>query len=1138
MSIPNFSQTPNRATPAPPPPDRPVWLALGLCLVLGLIALGGRAVWKAADERARARALAQAQAGSVEAQLNAALDTAEVLGALVRQDAGRLPDFQSLASDLLRSHPGVAALALAPGGTIAEVAPRLGNESLLGRNLLTDPATRAETLGALQTRRLTVSGPRRLARGELGLVARLPVFLPGRDGRESLWGFVAVEVRLGETLQRAHLGELTAAGYRFILFTAARPGQPSATLAAAGNLQGRDYVQQAVRARDLELRLALQPQGGWYHLSRLALDGFALLLVALGVAAYVRLRGARVEAEAALTRANEKFARSLERFRALFEAAPDALCLTDRAGRVQEVNTQAETLFGYRREELAGQVLDKLLPQHLARLQPAGAERAPGSALELSAVRKDGKLFPAEVSWTSLPDPAGRETMICTCIRDVTRQTRAEAAANGWERQWRQFVASAPYAIAVHLPVAGNRIEQVNPRFTELFGYTAEEVPTLARWAELAYPDPAFRTGALSALVRQAELATTNPALREPVESVIRCKDGSERRISCTTTALGRRSLVILQELPAGTQEPEKPEPLETPASQSEPTMPATLADPGQASSLHEPPPPPAHLAGGVATPPDHAVVSEAITANPAHETPSLPASGMTTTDGSAEGPVPAPPEEPPVSLPEVVEPHIAEMSAGETGPEEKQNSVGDSIGVLEAPLATEPTSPAAAPAAAVPETDTADRGSAPEPHLEPLPEPPAQAASPEPSLPRATDAVPTVTGPPTVKADKAGRKPRARRKAEAITTNPPQPQAEPELTSSPDPLPNAIEVAPAAGPPAQPEVPALPTKTGSESAAITQPQIAPTPKPAAARRRKPAKDDQPFLLMVEPQLSAPDVVPAKPTVAELPVPLPVVPEPATAVLPPEASAPEAVAVAAPSSRATAEPAALADAPPAALQSEEIDAATVSDSGEPDLSAVEGLTPADGLLNVRDNRKQYLKLLRQFVTDHAGTAGQIRDLLVLGNSADAARLAHNVSGVAADLGAAGVQVAATGLERAIRQQADPAGIEMLWSQFEQALDTLIAELKPALKPKEEKVPTEPAAPVNPTHLRRAVHQIMPLLTDADPGATDCLDANRETLRSAFAPEIFREFEKHVRKGRFHEALDQLKKAAKKHGVSI
>ena len=63
-------------------------------------------------------------------------------------------------------------------------------------------------------------------------------------------------------------------------------------------------------------------------------------------------------------------------------------------------------------------------------------------------------------------------------------------------------------------------------------------------------------------------------------------------------------------------------------------------------------------------------------------------------------------------------------------------------------------------------------------------------------------------------------------------------------------------------------------------------------------------------------------------------------------------------------------------------------------------------------------------------------------------------------------------------------------------------------------------------------------QILPLLAERDPGAKDCLRDNRKTFRSAFTSETYVEFEQLVKKGDFDAALEQLKKSARKHGISL
>jgi hypothetical protein len=77
----------------------------------------------------------------------------------------------------------------------------------------------------------------------------------------------------------------------------------------------------------------------------------------------------------------------------------------------------------------------------------------------------------------------------------------------------------------------------------------------------------------------------------------------------------------------------------------------------------------------------------------------------------------------------------------------------------------------------------------------------------------------------------------------------------------------------------------------------------------------------------------------------------------------------------------------------------------------------------------------------------------------------------------------------------------------------------------------------PSLPVDPAQLRKAVNLILPLLAERDPGAKECVRDNRKTFRSAFTPEAYVEFEQLVKNGNFEAALEQLKKAARKHGIN-
>ena len=81
-------------------------------------------------------------------------------------------------------------------------------------------------------------------------------------------------------------------------------------------------------------------------------------------------------------------------------------------------------------------------------------------------------------------------------------------------------------------------------------------------------------------------------------------------------------------------------------------------------------------------------------------------------------------------------------------------------------------------------------------------------------------------------------------------------------------------------------------------------------------------------------------------------------------------------------------------------------------------------------------------------------------------------------------------------------------------------------------------PAQPAPDLDLSAFRKAAHQILPLFTGQDPGARDCFKDNREVFRSAFAPDAYAEFEHAVKKGEFETALEHLRKAARRHSITL
>jgi PAS domain S-box-containing protein len=121
------------------------------------------------------------------------------------------------------------------------------------------------------------------------------------------------------------------------------------------------------------------------------------------------------------------------RYRGLLEAAPDAMVVVNQGGEIVLLNVQAEKQFGYRRDELVGQMVKNIIPEGFAERLVADALRSDedalaqqiGTGIELIAQRKDGSEFPIELMLSPLESAEG--ILVTAAIRDITMRREAEA---------------------------------------------------------------------------------------------------------------------------------------------------------------------------------------------------------------------------------------------------------------------------------------------------------------------------------------------------------------------------------------------------------------------------------------------------------------------------------------------------------------------------------------------------------------------------------------------------------------------------------------------------------------------------------------------------------------------------------------
>ena len=222
-------------------------------------------------------------------------------------------------------------------------------------------------------------------------------------------------------------------------------------------------------------------------------------------------------------RAEDEMLESGEKYRLIFESSLNGIIIKSPDGAILSANPAAQQILGMTEEEIiqAGRERHRGYYPIPGFRRPWRNAHVPENFVgEMNWRKKDGTIFPVEVSSVDIQESEGDRTFASIIFRDITWRKNAEKVLMESAQQFREMADAMPQLVWTGTP--DGRIDYFNVRHAEFSGFKAEILPGSGNGGPLSTPK-IFRQPS-EVWKRAIETQTDNQ-----VEHRLKGKDGNYR---------------------------------------------------------------------------------------------------------------------------------------------------------------------------------------------------------------------------------------------------------------------------------------------------------------------------------------------------------------------------------------------------------------------------------------------------------------------------------------------------------------------------------------------------------------------------------------------------------------------------------